>query len=42
MINRTEQAAQLQSSGLVILLRGYGVDSPVCTAAFLAGDLTGT
>ncbi|KAI5197723.1 SET domain-containing protein [Aureobasidium subglaciale] len=35
-----EEAGQLQSEGLKVLLRGYGLDNPICLAAFQAGDLS--
>ena len=39
LIDRREEAGALQTSGFDILLRGYGIDSPICTAALEAGDL---
>ncbi|THW04194.1 SET domain-containing protein [Aureobasidium pullulans] len=39
LINRPEEAGALQSSGFGILLRGYGIDNPICSAALQAGDL---
>ncbi|KAI5242262.1 SET domain-containing protein [Aureobasidium subglaciale] len=39
ILDRREEARQLQSEGLKVLLRGYGLDNPICLAAFQAGDL---
>ncbi|CAD0109050.1 unnamed protein product, partial [Aureobasidium uvarum] len=39
LIGRREEAGALQSSGFGILLRGYGIDNPICTAALQAGDM---
>ncbi|KAI5235298.1 SET domain-containing protein [Aureobasidium subglaciale] len=39
ILDRREEARQLQSEGLKALLRGYGLDNPICLAAFQAGDL---
>ncbi|CAD0089327.1 unnamed protein product [Aureobasidium vineae] len=39
LIGRREEAGVLQSSGFGILLRGYGIDNPICTAALQAGDM---
>ncbi|KAH0364414.1 SET domain-containing protein, partial [Aureobasidium melanogenum] len=39
LIGRCEEAGDLQSSGLGFLLRGYGIDNPICIATLQAGDL---
>ncbi|KAI4855066.1 SET domain-containing protein [Aureobasidium sp. EXF-8846] len=39
LVDRHEEAGALQTSGFDILLRGYGIDNPICAAALQAGDL---
>ncbi|KAK6007850.1 hypothetical protein QM012_004664 [Aureobasidium pullulans] len=39
LIGRREEASALQTSGIGILLRSYGIDNPICIAALQAGDL---
>ncbi|KAI4854944.1 SET domain-containing protein [Aureobasidium sp. EXF-8846] len=39
LVDRHEEAGALQTSGFGILLRGYGIDNPICAAALQAGDL---
>ncbi|KAH0345620.1 SET domain-containing protein, partial [Aureobasidium melanogenum] len=39
LIGRHGEAGDLQSSGLGFLLRGYGIDNPICIATLQAGDL---
>ncbi|KAH0257193.1 SET domain-containing protein, partial [Aureobasidium melanogenum] len=39
LIGRRKEAGDLQSSGLGFLLRGYGIDNPICVATLQAGNL---
>ncbi|KAG9515592.1 SET domain-containing protein, partial [Aureobasidium melanogenum] len=39
LIGRREEAGDLQSSGFGFLLRGYGIDNPICIATLQAGSL---
>lgn len=39
LVGRREEAGALQSSGLGILLRSYGIDNPICIATLRAGSL---
>ena len=39
LIDRREEAGALQAFGFDILLRGYGIDSPICAAALQTDDL---
>jgi hypothetical protein len=39
LVDCREEAGALQTSGFDILLRGYGIDNPICAAALQAGDL---
>jgi hypothetical protein len=39
LIGHREEAGDLQSSGFGFLLRGYGIDNPICIATLQAGNL---